>query len=393
MKIFGFPEMDMIKGIRRPYPPHLILPIAKSGKVMVYLEEGYGEDIGFTTSDYQYDNVYFKTKKEVFSESDYIVCITAPSAREIDMIGEGQTLLAFLHYTTHDVRNKLFYDRKINTISLDDILDRTTNRRLVEDLRATSFNAIKAALIALKESWGDEKWFTKYREHIKAFVMGTGEIGAHAIDALSNFSYTGLRKELVKNGNCKIQVVALGYRETEDKDFMNRFILPMADILADATFRRQGKNHLHIIEKQQIEILPQDSIVCDISADSYDTSGEIPVVKGIEGIPTGKDKDYAMPIFHREHSAFTDDSYVPKQYQLSARERRTSVSSYSWPSFGTNADRLANVDIYSKQIKPILKFLIDYGYEGIQPPEDLITSYVNDALYGSLNPLNITNKN
>jgi hypothetical protein len=45
---------------------------------------------------------------------------------------------------------------------------------MVEDLRATSFNAIKASLIALRESWGEDKWFSPYREHIKAFVMGTG---------------------------------------------------------------------------------------------------------------------------------------------------------------------------------------------------------------------------
>ena len=154
MKIFGFPEMDLIKGVRRPYPPHLILSIAQSDKVMVYLEEGYGEDIGFTASDYQNENVCFKTKKEVFSESDYIVCITA----------------------------------------------------------------------------------------------------------------------------------------------------------------------------------------------------------------------------------------------LSARERRTSVSSYSWPFFGSNADRLANVEIYSKQMKPILKFLIDNGHEGIQAPVDLKTTFINDALYGSLNPLTIEQK-
>ncbi|MFC2131783.1 hypothetical protein ACFLSQ_10140 [Bacteroidota bacterium] len=388
MKIFGFPQMDLIKGIRRSYPPHLILSIAKSNKVLLYLEEGYGEDIGFTESDYQYKNVQYKTKKEVFSESDFIVCITAPSSREIDMIGEGQTLLAFLHYNTHDIRNKLFYDRKINTISLDELVDPITNRRLIEDLKSTSFNAIKAAIIALKQSWGDEKWFSKYREHIKAYVMGTGEVGANAIDALSNFRYTGLRNELVENGNCKIEVVAIGYRETEDKDFMNRYILPKADILVDSTFRRQGKNHLHIIEKEQLEILPQDSIICDISADKYDTSGDIHIVKGIEGIPTGQDKDFAMPIFNRDHSAFTDDNYVPKQYQLSARERRVTVSSYSWPSYGTNTDRLVNAEIYARQIQPILQFLIDNGLEGIKEPEFLITSSVNDALYGSMNPLN-----
>ena len=393
MKIFGFPQMDLIKGIRRSYPPHLILSIAKSNKVLLYLEEGYGEDIGFEKSDYQVENVSFKSKLEVFSQSDYIICITAPSAREIDMMKEGQTLLAFLHYNTHDVRNRLFYDRKINTVSLDELIDFATNRRMVEDLRATSFNAIKAALIALKESWGDDKWFSKYREHIKAYVMGTGKVGAHAINALANFRYTGLRKDLVENGNCKIEVVALGFRETGDKTFMNRYVLPNADILVDATYRPEGKNHLHIIDKEQLEILPHDAVICDVSADRYDVSGTAHVVKGIQGIPTGKDCDYGRPIFDRNHPAFSDDSYVPKEYQLTPRQIRTSVSSYSWPSFGDNSDRLENVEIYARQIKPILQFLIDNGIEGIETPEDLQTSALNNALYESQNPLSIADKN
>ncbi len=384
--------MDLIKGIRRSYPPHLILSIAKSNKVLVHLEEGYGEDIGFTQSDYQVENVSFKPKLEIFSHSDYIVCITAPSAREIDMMKEGQTLLAFLHYNTHDVRNRLFYDRNIRTISLDEIIDSGTGRRMVEDLRATSFNAVKAALIALKESWGEEKWYSKYREHIKAYVMGTGKVGAHAINAFANFRYTGLRQDLVENGNCKIEVVALGFRETGDKKFMNKYVLPNADILADATYRPEGLNHLHIVDKEQLEILPEDAVICDVSADNYDISGKAHVVKGIQGIPTGRDQDYRRPIFDRNHPAFSDDTYVPKEYQLTPRQIRTSVSSYSWPSFGDDSDRLTNVEIYARQIKPILQFLIDNGIKGIEIPEDFKTSALNNALFKSLNPLTIANK-
>lgn len=387
MKIFGFPQMDLIKGIRRSYPPHLILSIANYNKGLLYLEEGYGEDIGFSKSDYQVENVSFKSKLEVFSQSDYIVCITAPSAREIDMMKEDQTLLAFLHYNTHDVRNRLFHDRKINTISLDELIDSATNRRMVEDLRATSFNAIKASLVALKESWGDDKWFSPYREHIKAFVMGTGKVGANAINALANFRYTGLRQELVENGNCKIAVVALGFRETGDKEFMNKYILPNADILVDATYRPDGKNHLHVIDKEQLEILPKDAVICDVSADKYNVSGDIHVVKGIQGIPTGKDKDFSRPIFDRNHEAFTDESYVPKEYQLTPRQKRISVSSYSWPSFGSDSDRLENVEIYTRQIKPILQFLLDHGIDDVKPPEDFKTSDLNNAIYKSLNPL------
>ena len=383
--------MDLIKGVRRPYPPHLILAIANSDNAQVYLEDGYGEDIGYSESDYKNPSVFFKSKKEVFSESDYIVCISAPSSRELDMMTEGQTLLAFLHYNTHEARNKMFKDRNIHTISLDEVEDSATGRRMVEDLRSTSFNAINAALIALKESWGDEKWFSKYREHIKAYVMGTGKVGAHAINALANFRYTGLRQELVERGNCKIEVVALGFRETGDKDYMNRYVLPKADILADATYRPEGKNHIHIVDSEQLGILPADAVICDVSADMYNVSGKIHVVKGIEGIPTGKDKDYQMPIFHKNHSAFEDEAYVPKEYQLTAAHRRTSVSSYSWPSFGSNEDRLANVEIYARQIKPILQFLVENGREGIEVPVEFKTSPLNDSLYNSLNPLEIEN--
>ena len=257
---------------------------------------------------------------------------------------------------------------------------------MVEDLRATSFNAVKAALMALKGSWGDDKWFSPYREHIKAFVMGTGKVGAHAINALANFRYTGLRQELVERGNCKIAVVALGFRETGDKSFMNKYVLPNADILVDATYRPEGKNHLHIIDREQLEILPHDAVICDITADKYEVSGDTHVVKGIEGIPTGKDQEYAKPIFTRDHKAFTNKDYVPEEYQLTPRQIRTSVSSYSWPSFGDNSDRLENVEIYARQIKPILQFLIDNGVEGIKTPEDLITSTLNNAIFNSLNP-------
>lgn len=60
--------------------------------------------------------------------------------------------------------------------------------------------------------------------------------------------------------------------------------------------------------------------------------------------------------------------------------------------YGEDTDRLTNIEIYASQIKPILQFLIDNGIEGIDIPKDFKTSALNDALYESLNPLNIANK-
>ncbi len=387
MRTFGFPDMDLVKGVRRGYPPDLIHAIAKYPDTRIIIEEGYGEDIGFSEKDYLVDNVEVLNKADLFSESDYIVAITTLSAREIEMLQPGQCLLAFLHYNTHESRNRQFFEKGVKTISLDEAKEPSTGRRMVEDLKATSFNAIKAGLIALRESWGDEKWFSKDRDEIKAFVMGTGMVGRNAIDALSNFQYTGLRQELIDRGNPKIIVEVLGMYETPDKEFINRQVMPHADLLVDASYRPEGVNQNHIIDQTQLELMKEDSVIVDITADKYDLTGEVPVVKGIEGVPTGKDKDYKLPRFKKDSPEFTDTDYVPDQYQLNPNQRRTVVSSYSWPSYGTNKDRLANVEIYSRQVRPILEFLAQNGYEGIREPEELKTSSMNDALYGAINPL------
>ena len=69
----------------------------------------------------------------------------------------------------------------------------------------------------------------------------------------------------------------------------------------------------------------------------------------------------------------------------------TLEKSYSWPSFGDNFDRLENVEIYARQIKPVLQFLIEFGFEGIKTPNDFETSELNNALYFSQNPLVLAN--
>ncbi len=173
---------------------------------------------------------------------------------------------------------------------------------------------------------------------------------------------------------------------------MSKFALPNADLLIDVTYRPGGNNHLHIIDKEQLEILRPDAVICDRSTDKYDLSGDIHVVKGIQGIPTGKDAEYKMPIFKKDHNAFRNEDYVPKEYQLTNRQIRTTVSSYSWPSFGSNEDRLANTEIYARQIKPILHFLIENLEKGIQVPKNLKTFPLNNAIYNSQNPLTITAK-
>ena len=391
-RVFGFPIMSIPKPYQRDYPPWLIQWLGTKKNVIVHIEEGYGSDLGFSQEDYEAPNVYFKSRTEVFTESDYVVCMTAPTIDEIKMMHEGQVLLAFLHYNTHPTRNKLFYEKGIQTISLDDVKD-YRGRRLVEDLQATAYNAVKAAIKQLRKELGEEKWFDPHRDPIHVVIMGTGSVAQLAIRAANHLGYLGFQEELVgRRGNPKVLVTAIGRHETGDKVFMNTKILPKADIFADATFRPAGQNHHHIVTGDQLEYLPNHAVICDITADKYDTSSEPHVVKAIQGIPTGMGEDYGDPTFPKDHPAFTDSKYVPPEYQLKPEQRRSVVSSYSWPSYGTREDRLRNVENYANQMKPLLNWLADHGIESVRPPVRGKTDYWNDAIYRSLNPLFLEKK-
>ena len=266
---------------------------------------------------------------------------------------------------------------------MDDIKDERGNR-LVEDLRSTAYNSVKAGLIELRKNLGEEKWFDPNRESLRFYVMGTGQVGLWAIRALNHFGFLGYQEELKeKGGNPKTIVIPLGRYETSDTEYMNEKVLPNADILLDATYRPAGKTDKPIITSDQLSLLPKHAVIIDTTADRYDLNSDPPVVKAIEGIPTGWVDKF---VFSPDDPEWNDPNKVPPQFQTTPDQRRTVVSSYSWPSYGTPQDRLENTEHYAQQLRPILEFLALHGVEGIQKPEKGVTSALNDALYRSLNP-------
>ncbi len=375
--------MWITKGYRREYPPWVIKSLAEKNNVKILIPEDYGADLGYKHEEYLHKNVEIATQREIFENAEYIVCLTTPSPQEINLMKKGQTLIAFLHYTTHPEKTRLLYEKGIHTISLDDIKDES-GKRTVEDLKTTAYNSIKAAIIELRKQLGEEFWFDKKRKPLKFYVVGAGMVGIWAIQALNRFGMMNFQQELVeKGGNPKSITIPLDIFETRDKEFMNKEVLPNADIIVDATFRPKGENTRHVLTGEQLGLLPEHSIICDTAADKYDLSVSPPVVKAFQGIPTGTVEKY---VFYPDDPAWENPEIVPKPFQIPIHQRRTVVSSYSWPSYGTNNDRRKNMEHYAQQIYPFLEFLAENGIEGIKPPIRGKTSPINDALFRALNP-------
>jgi alanine dehydrogenase len=177
--------------------------------------------------------------------------------------------------------------------------------------------------------------------------MGMGPVGREAAAASC---YFGERRNKQKFPNVK-GVLAHGFVSdiTSDKEIMLE-LLKKCDILVDATFRRDASKY--IITNDMLEVMPEHSVILDLTADPYDTTIDPPQVKGIEGIPTGTlDK----MVFYKDDPDFAKD--IPDF--VNTKVRRTTVSCNAWP--GIHPRRC--MEIYGYQIFPFIRLLFRKSYE------------------------------
>jgi alanine dehydrogenase len=96
-------------------------------------------------------------------------------------------------------------------------------------------------------------------------------------------------------------------------------------------------------------------------------------VKGIEGIPQGNLDQY---IFSPDDPAF--DTLPPC---VDTRNRRWSVSCYSWP--GVHPKEC--MELYGKQVEPLLQAILQAGgVQNITPEENYFQRAVSRALLSNL---------
>lgn len=349
--------MQTLPGYRRDFPPELIHKLSSEKNISIVLEHGYGADLGYKEKEYYHVNVSFKDRLSVFSQSNIVVILTAPSESEIRVMKKGSTLVSMLHYPTHPERNSLMKKLQLNAISLDSLED-FENRRMVQDLKNTAWNGITEGFKQLRKKMGEKLWFQPRRKPITVMLIGFGEVGKNASEAALKMGKTDFINELMsKEGNAQVNVIPISRIHTETNSYIS-FIdsRPIGNggsphMIVDATQRKD--NTKTIVPKKVIGLLPPECIIVDLTADKYESSG---VVKGIEGIPTGSEKKF---VFEPNDEAWEDKNEIPSEYQLPEKLRRTVVSHYAWPSYGDVQNRIENMKKYSIQIYPVLKTLIN----------------------------------
>jgi alanine dehydrogenase len=342
---FGLPRIRHEPGERRDFLPALVAGLARLG-VPVYLEEGYGSDMGLRPDDYlaPAPSAHFVSREEAFRQ-DFVLVLRCPADDDIRQMQPGACLMSMLHYPTRPARVQLLRDLGLEALSLDSITD-DSGRRLVENLRAVAWNGVRAAFQTLQRTYPSPGFTSPERPPVFVTLLGAGAVGTHVVAAAIRYGDEALRRELSALGTPGIQVSVVDYDVTGHARAM-RPLLDRTDLLIDATQRPDSSRP--VIPNAWVGWLPEHAVLLDLSVDPYVCDARPLSVKGIEGIPHGNLDQYVF--------APDDPAYDRIPECIERLHRRWAVSCYSWPGM----EPKACMDVYGKQLQPILRHLVERG--------------------------------
>lgn len=346
---FGLPSMHAEKGEVRAFLPDLVAHIEHWGGEVV-LEHGYGSGMGLQESDYLEvaPQARFADLETVYAQ-DYVLVLRYPQEDLLRWMRPGACLISMIHYPTRPGRVQFLRERGLEAISLDSLKD-DTGRRLVENLRMVAWNGVRTAFDVLRRIYPDPPGFEHPRRPpIYVSVLGAGMVGMHVLPAAVRYGNEAYWRRMADAGVLGVQATVLDYDLTSHQAVMIE-LLRRTDVLVDATQRPDPSKP--VVPNEWLAFLPLHAVILDLSVDPYECEAPRPSVKAIEGIPHGNLDQY---IFAPDDPAF---DRLPTC--VNAKNRRHVVSCYSWPGLTPREC----MDIYGKQLAPILRTLIQAG--GVQ---------------------------
>ena len=259
-------------------------------------------------------------------------------------------MMSMLHFPTRPARVRHLERLGVRAISLDTIED-DEGRRLVVNGKAVAWNGLDAAFGQLERTW---VWMSRPgRRPVRVTVMGAGDIGKHAVEAATKYGDLARNDAFAAEGLPGVEVVTIGRNLTNNARYM-RDRLRVTDVLVDATQRDDPSRP--IVTNDDIGLLPEHAVICDLVVDPYLLDADPPTVRGIEGIPQGNLDQFAFGV----HDPAWD--CLPPGIPTAAR--RTVVSCYSWPG----VHPAACMERYGLQLEPLLETLVARGgIEGVRP--------------------------
>lgn len=339
----GFPRMHKEASEKRDFLPEFFNDL-KYYDVDIYLEDGYGERLGYTQDDYLQSNNKIKFEPiENVLKKNLVVVLRCPEPEEIDLMNENSTLISMLHYETRETRNKLLKEKKLNCFSMD-AMTNDENERILVNYRGTSRAGSRIAFQELKKRTDN---FENINKIINVSIIGLGSVAANSAKAFEEFS----DKEFLSNDSERGIIIHMLPRTITQnyKSFKN--VIEISDVLVDASKRPDSTKI--IVSNELVKYLPEHAVILDLTADPYNDKIYPMQVKGIEGIPTGTLDKFVIET--------NDEMYNDIPKSINSKNRRVVVSCNAWPGI----DAKDCMDLYGRQLMPFMDVILSKGIKDL----------------------------
>jgi len=336
VKTLGFPVIHNYPGDIREFTPNLFKYLEKFTHLEYYLEEGYGERLGYTKEDYTAVNtrIHFVPLEEVYKQ-DMIAILKNPDLKNLELMRDGASLFSMIHYDSRPAAVELITRKKIQSFSMDAIVDDYGIRTFV-DYFGTAFSGCEIAFAELKKRKKD--FHSTERGPIKVTIVGAGGVGQNAVksfEVLSDKEFLGTEYTGV--------VSSVLTRTMTGNEAALKEIFSTTDILVDASKRFDYSQH--IISNKMLGYLPEDAIILDLSADRY-VDSEPRMVRAFEGTVKGTPSEKVLLPDNK--------AYDELPAWVDSTNRRVVVSCDAWPS----VDPHKSIAVYELLMKNFFNVLL-----------------------------------
>ena len=238
----------------------------------IFVQKGAGEGIGISDSAYEKAGAKLLNKLEdVYKKSEMIVKVKEPLKREYDLFQEGQILFTFLHLAPEPELTSALCEKKVSGLAYETIEDKQGHLPLLKPMSEVAGRVgVQNGIYYLQKFAGGKGILPGGIEGAKkaqVTVLGGGSAGLHsALSAMGLSAQVSILdinedrlKELSHSFNHKLECL-ISNEENIEK------LLRKTDILIGSVLVT-GHKAPKIITKERIKLLPEKSVVVDISID------------------------------------------------------------------------------------------------------------------------------
>ncbi len=100
--------------------PNDVGRLVKAG-IIVYVEIGAGEGVGFSDDEYLKNNAIMQTAEQIYQDKTLIIKFKGPALSSIEQMSKDCTLLCMAHFNSYPDRAKMLQERRINVIAMEEI--------------------------------------------------------------------------------------------------------------------------------------------------------------------------------------------------------------------------------------------------------------------------------